>query len=116
MTKNQNPSPSNDDVQLKKQLVSILTIGAVLLVGAAAIHTMGYLGDDSNPIQLADAAFNFSAGIVAFVAAQLLKRGKRVVIYLTAAEGIFAVIFGLAIGRGFNFCDGLLQLDIWFGK
>jgi hypothetical protein len=54
-------------------------------------------------IRLADAIYNFVAGLIVFICSRLLKAGNRLAIYLMGAVGIIAIAYGFLMGRGFNY-------------
>jgi len=73
------------------------------LVIFGIIHTVGIITGDVTYVNIADAIFNFTLGVVYIICAVLYSKNKQSVIWIYIASVIGAIIYAFAMGRGFNF-------------
>lgn len=92
--------------------VSMLMLLGIFCILAGTIHVFSMVSSGFTNIRLADALFNTSFGIIAIISSRVLAKGKRLVIMLVSGGVLFSIVYGFAIGRGFNFI--IAALGLWF--
>jgi lysylphosphatidylglycerol synthetase-like protein (DUF2156 family) len=97
-----------------KSYVTILTVMGVLGVLAGLINLFGAMASGFSKVRLADVIFNVVFGILIFICSRVLAKGKVAAIWLFSGCILLSIIYGFAMGRGFNFViAGLGSLCIW---
>ena len=86
----------------RPQYVRIFTIIAIGLVIVSGIYFISILNFGSTTEKIADSIYHLVAAAGFFGASRLVKSGRHIVIYLLGFIGIFAVLYSLMMGRGFN--------------
>ncbi len=97
-----------------KSYVTILTVMGVLGVLAGLINLFGAMSSGFSGVRLADAIFNALYGVLLFICSRILAKGKVLVIWFVSGCVLLSIIYGFAMGRGFNFViTALGALFIW---
>ncbi len=88
--------------ELYRQLVSAFKVAAGLSILFGFIHLASIVSSGFTSIRLADALLNISVGVAAFVCYRLLVQGRLLVIPVCVAAVAISLVYGFAVGRGFN--------------
>ncbi len=86
----------------RKQLSLILFFVGALGVIFGGIHLMSFLSSREG-IALSDAALNAGLGVLELLAGWFVTKGKKIAIFFIGAAILVSLVYGLLVGRGFNF-------------
>jgi riboflavin transporter FmnP len=80
-----------------------LRFGGILGIIFGGIHFLTYSSDTSSKISLYDGIFNFAFGVLFLIIYKVFKERSRYAIHMVVVAAIGSVIYGLLMGRGFNY-------------
>ena len=86
----------------KERYVRLFRILAIGLIVVSGIHLFSVLTSGATTENVGDFIYHLIIASATFGAAQLVKAGRRTVIYLLGIIGIIGVAYSLAMSRGFN--------------
>lgn len=92
---------------------------AVGIIGLTfgSFHALAAIADNAGMIRVYNAILNFALGVVTLICAELLMKGRRLVLYLSGAAIAALLVYSLVMGRGFNFviaiAGGILIGALW---
>jgi hypothetical protein len=111
----QQENKSQSTVEKSKSFNSLVRIfifcGAFGIL-AGAINLFGGLSSGFSGVKIADVIFNSTYGVLFFVCARVLAKGKVLAIWLCGGVILFSLIYSFIMGRGFNFV--IAAIGAWF--
>lgn len=91
-----------DQSELLRRLTKYFLVAGVAGVIFGLIHGLALLTGEYTTTRLADALINTLFGVMAFICWRLLVSRRRIVVAVWVGAVVVALIYALAMGRGFN--------------